>query len=199
MAEVNIEKKHKGSDVSGKPGESLFPRSQSLLSNVPGISPFSLMRRFTEDLDRMFSGVPWAGTPGWEPSWPQVEVLEHDGKLLVRADLPGLSKDDVRVEVDREGLVIEGERKHEHEESGRGYFRSERTYGSFRRAIPLPEGANTDQARASFQNGVLEVTVPVPQGALRGRQIPIEAGAAEKRPAGSETAPPVREREAKAH
>src|SRR5436853_168341 len=69
-----------------------------------------------------------------------------------------------------------------------------RMYGSFRRAIPLPEGANTDQAKANFQNGVLEVSIPVPQGALKGRQIPIEGGTSDKK--GLETA---QTREPKTH
>jgi len=183
MAEVNVEKKREASAPARRPGafESLFPRSPSLFSNT-SLSPFALMRRFTDDLDRLFSGGPWQGATGWgtEQSWPAVEVLEQDGKLLVRADLPGLNKDDIKVEIDQEGLVLQGERKHEHEETGRGYYRSERTYGSFRRAIPLPEGANTEQARANFQNGVLEISIPVPQGALKGRQIPIEGGTGEK-------------------
>ena len=197
MAEVNVEKKQQGGGSAGRfwGSPSLFPRSQGLLSNASSLSPFAVMRRFTDDLDRMFSNPPWQGGAGWgEQSWPAVEVFEHDGKLLVRADLPGLNKEDVKVEVDQEGLIIEGERRHEHEQSGRGFYRSERMYGSFRRAIPLPEGANTDQAKANFQNGVLEVSIPVPQGALKGRQIPIEGGTSDKK--GLETA---QTREPKTH
>ena len=104
---------------------------------------------------------------------PQVEVFERDGQLVVHADLPGMSKDDVRVEVSDEGLLLEGERRYEHQENQRGVFRSERSYGSFRRVIPLPEGVNPDTAQATFKNGVLEVTMQAPQQQQRGRRIEI--------------------------
>ncbi len=75
-----------------------------------------------------------------------------------------------------EGLVIEGERKREEAEQREGYYRSERSYGSFYRVIPLPEGVKAEQAKARFENGVLEVTVPVPEAARKAREIPIQAG-----------------------
>lgn len=75
-------------------------------------------------------------------------------------------------------MVIEGERKREHEETSGGRYRSERSYGFFRRVIPLPEDAQVDQAQARFTNGVLEVTVPLPEQSARRRQIPISSGAA---------------------
>ena len=97
-------------------------------------------------------------------SWaPPVEVRERDGNLLVSAELPGLNKDEVKVEVTNEGLVIQGERKREREEERGGIHRSERSYGAFYRLIPLPEGANIEQAKAKFENGVLEVQVPIPK------------------------------------
>jgi HSP20 family molecular chaperone IbpA/Arc/MetJ-type ribon-helix-helix transcriptional regulator len=86
---------------------------------------------------------------------PAVEVRERDGNLVVSAELPGLNKDDVKVEVTGDGLVIQGERKREQEEERGGVHRSERSYGSFYRSIPLPEGANIEQAKAQFNNGVL--------------------------------------------
>ena len=120
-------------------------------------------------------------------SWtPAVEVREQDGNLVVHAELPGLNKDDVKVEVTNEGLVIQGERKREHEEDRGGIHRSERSYGAFYRLIPLPEGANIDQAKAQFNNGVLEVRVPIPKSQEKSRQIPIEAGE-ERKPVGSQT------------
>ena len=69
---------------------------------------------------------------------PNIDVRERDNNLIVSADLPGLAKDDVKVEVTDEGLLIEGERKHEHEERHEGYYHSERSYGMFRRVVPLP-------------------------------------------------------------
>lgn len=136
------------------------------------MSPFQLMRRMTEDLDRAF----WGGAEQERWWTPAVEVREREGKLFVNAELPGLSKDDVKVEVTDEGLVIQGERKREEKEEREGYYRSERSYGRFYRLIPLPEDAKIDEARAEFNNGVLEVSIPVPQAEKKRREIPVEPG-----------------------
>jgi HSP20 family protein len=141
-------------------------------------TPFPLMRRFAEEVERMFED--FGRTPGWwKPAravWaPNVEVLHRNGEFLVRAALPGLTKDDVKVEVTNEGIVIEGERKQEKEETKDGFYRSEFTYGRFHRLIPLPEGAASEQAKATFTNGVLEVRVPAPaKKAPAGRTLTIE-------------------------
>ena len=81
---------------------------------------------------------------------------------MVRADLPGLSKEDIKVEVSDDLITIQGERKHEKKEEREGYCYSECSFGSFYRAIPLPEGADASKATADFRKGVLEVTVPAP-------------------------------------
>ena len=111
------------------------------------------------------------GELGWVP---RVEVRQSGNNLVIHAELPGVNENEVRVEVTDEGLVIEGERKREQESDERGWHRSEISYGQFYRLIPLPENAKLDQARANFRNGVLEVTVPVPEVENRRRQIPIE-------------------------
>ena len=136
-------------------------------------------------MEQAFSGN-WDSGFGREPMgmWsPAIEVSERGDRMVVRADLPGLNKDDVKVETYDNHLVIQGERRQEHEEQGEGgYRRSERSYGSFYRSIPLPEGAQTEQARAEFKDGVLEVSVPVPASQQqRGRTIPIEAGTTTER------------------
>ena len=107
---------------------------------------------------------------------PQVEVLERDGNLVVRADLPGLSPENVQVELTDEGLLIQGERRSENTENQGGFYRSEVSYGSFRRLIPLPEGINAENATANFNNGVLEVSMPAPQPKQQGRRIEIQGG-----------------------
>jgi HSP20 family protein len=146
-------------------------------------SPFALMRRFMEDMEQQWGqmGMGRSGqgmaTAGSEFFSPPIEISERDGHLVVRADLPGLTKDDVHVEVTDEALTIEGERRSEHEQQQGGFFRSERRYGTFRRQIPLPEGINADQVTASFKDGVLEVSMPAPQRQARGRQIEIQSGA----------------------
>jgi HSP20 family protein len=139
----------------------LMPFERGLLGGQVGF-----MRRFSEEMDRLFEDF------GFRPRFferpmdaalwsPDVEVLERDGQLIVRADLPGMAKDDVKVNLTDDLLTLEGERKQESETKRDGYFRSERSYGSFYRSIPLPEGIKTNAVQASFKNGVLEVTMPM--------------------------------------
>lgn len=137
------------------------------------MNPFTLMRQFTEDMDRFWSQTPRVSGNGaaWSPA---IEVREKDGKLLVTAELPGLKKEDVTVHIDGDTLVVEGERKQEHEEKREGYYRSERSYGKFYRSILLPEGAKIDQTAAQFNNGVLEVSVPIPEAKAARKEIPVE-------------------------
>ena len=145
------------------------------------LNPFSLMRRMAEDMDRMFDSfnlgrgfatLPtfgaerelWRDRSSALTEWsPQVEAFRRDGKLVVRADLPGLKKEDVKVEVDDGVLTISGERRDERKEERDDYYRSERTYGQFYRAIPLPDGIDDAQVDATFKDGVLEVTFPAPK------------------------------------
>jgi HSP20 family protein len=140
-------------------------------------NPFALMRRMSEEMDRQFGQMfgqiaGGAAQGGWSPA---IEVREHDGQLEVCAELPGIKPEDVKVELTNDALVIHGERKSEHEHRIGKAYRSERRYGEFYRAIPIPEGANTEQVHAQFRDGVLQVTMPV-QEASRSRQIPINAG-----------------------
>ena len=94
---------------------------------------------------------------------------------MVRADLPGMRRDDVQVDVDNDVLTIAGERRQENEENREGVFRSERSYGQFYRAIPLPENVDTSKVKASFNDGVLEVTAPLPkEEQRRSTRIAIE-------------------------
>ncbi len=136
------------------------------------MSPFQIMRRFSEGMDRVFSGREFGEASIWSPP---VEVRQQGNNIVVSAELPGLDKGDVHVEVTDEGLAISGERKREHEEQREGYYHSERSYGRFYRLVPLPEDANIDQVKASFNNGVLEITVPAPQSERKRREVPIEA------------------------
>jgi HSP20 family protein len=156
------------------------------------VSPFSLMRRFSEEMDRPF-GDGFASGFGREfgrladhegSMWlPQVEAFERDGKLIVRADLPGLTKDDINVDITDDAIKIRGERRQEKEENEEGYYRSERSYGSFYREIPLPSGVNRDEANASFRNGVLEISMPAPTRQSGSRRIEIgEGSGAEQQP-----------------
>ncbi|HWE50513.1 MAG TPA: Hsp20/alpha crystallin family protein [Bryobacteraceae bacterium] len=135
--------------------------------------PFSLMRRMSEEMDRVFGQFGFGRENGmWSPV---TEIMERDGKYVVRAELPGLKPDDVKVQVTNDALILEGERKFENEENKGGIHRSERQYGKFFRSIPLPDGVKAEEIHATFDNGVLEVSVPVTQRQPDTRQIPIEA------------------------
>lgn len=155
-------------------------------------SPFSLMRRMADDIERLFSNLDYSRndyglyepqhySSGVEPfrarqrmfeaAWaPQLETFRKDGKLVLRADLPGLTKDDVEIDVDDEVLTISGERRDEYKDDRDDYYRTERTYGRFFRAIQLPDGVNPDEIDASFKDGVLEVTIPEPKVSETRRQ-----------------------------
>jgi HSP20 family protein len=148
----------------------LQTRNVEELANRLAASPLNFMRRFSEEMDHLYEdfglGRGWL-TPMLDkaqlpqgPWSPQVEIFERDNELVLRADLPGLTRDDVNVEIASDGITIEGERKNEHDERGKGYFRSERSYGKFYRRIPMPEGAKAEDASASFSNGVLEISIP---------------------------------------
>jgi HSP20 family protein len=154
----------------------------------PSFSPFSMMRRFADEMDRLFEGFGYPATERfgeWGPAGrfaPEVDIFERDGKLVISVDLPGLKKEDVKVDVTEDAVLIEGERKYEHEQREEGLYRSERSYGHFRRQIPLPEGVKPDTARATFKNGVLEITLDAPQSARARRRIEIQEGEAGKTP-----------------
>jgi HSP20 family protein len=131
-------------------------------------NPFALMDRMRDEIDRLFDGFGLKpltpGMPRLAAEWmPAIEVERKPDLLHVRADLPGLKREDVKVEVTPEGMTLSGERKHETKEEKKddGFFRTERFYGSFCRFVPLPEGAEIDKATAAFKDGVLEVNVPV--------------------------------------
>src|SRR5258708_4034651 len=103
------------------------------------LNPFSMMRRLSDEMDRAF-GRTFGMTRGFgEPgfAWsPPVEVRERNGNLEILAELPGLNKEDVKVECTPEGVIIEGEKRREHEEKESGFHRTERSYGRFYRMIP---------------------------------------------------------------
>ena len=158
-------------------------------------NPFEFMDRLTEEFDQAFDrmfrdfGLPrrsslWRGSQGSQGSlarqgaWaPRVEAFQKGDQFIVRADLPGLKKDDVQVELTDDALTIHGERREEHEEEREGYFHSEREYGQFYRTIPLPDGVISESAQANFRNGVLEITMKAaPSEANRGRRLEIKEG-----------------------
>jgi len=106
---------------------------------------------------------------------PRIDVEQRGNALRVCADLPGVRKEDVTIDLTDEGLTLTGERREEKEEGQQeqGYRSFERRYGRFYRTIPLPKGANTEQLKAQMRDGVLEITIPLDESA-RPRRIPIQ-------------------------
>jgi HSP20 family protein len=151
------------------------------------LNPFSLMRRFTEDLEKSMG--PASGEMAQIAEWrPAMEISEEKGMLVVKADLPGIKEEDVKVSVADGMLTVEGERKHEKKTEEEGYFRSERAFGRFCRTISLPDGADLDNASAKFANGVLEVEIPIPEVMPQRKEIPIKGAAKEEAAASQEKA-----------
>jgi HSP20 family protein len=151
--------------------------------------PFTLLRQMTAELDHVFDeprsfSLPWPSlrarlqpaAPGW---FPEIDVFEKAGRLVTKIDLPGMKKEEVKVEVTDGQLAISGERKTETEEKREGFYRCERESGSFYRAVPLPAGVKLEDVKATFADGVLEVSVPLPvKPEAKVRTVEIQGAAA---------------------
>jgi len=187
MAKAKRKDKKEGA-VKKTHEESRTLRTAPAGDSLQSMNPSSLVRRFIDEVDRLADdfgigrGLLSSVERGLPGAWaPQIEIFERDGQLIVHADLPGLRKEDVKVELADNALTIAGERRKEREEEREGFYRSERSYGRFFRRVPLPEGVNTEDARASFHDGVLEVTMPAPKGeAKAARKLEIADGGAAK-------------------
>jgi HSP20 family protein len=151
------------------------------MSPFMSASPFGMVRRMFDDMERMMdSMLPDYDELGPErvgmglDFMPQIDVSRRGDMIVVHADLPGLSAEDLAVHTTDEGLVIEGERRRVDERTEGDIWRSERSYGRFSRLILLPEGVDPESAQARFENGVLEIQVKAPEGRGRRRQIEIQ-------------------------
>jgi len=184
----------KTTDIAPREQQRVTTRREPLWAS----NPFQVLERFADEIDSVFDdfgfgrsalsprlgrGVIRSSLRGGTEMWaPEVEVSQQNNELVVRADLPGLKKDDIHIDVTDGAITVSGERRQEQETERGGIYRSERSYGSFYRVIPLPEGAITDQARATFTNGVLEVRLPAPpEQVTRGRRLEIKEGTEAKK------------------
>ena len=154
-----------------------------LVSTRGAHDPFELLRRMTSDFDRVlddWGAFRWPSlgnraTSAPEAWAPRIDVLERDNHLVTRVDLPGMKKEDVTVQVTDGHLALSGERKQETEEKADTFYRSEREYGSFYRAVPLPKGVKLEDVKATFTDGVLEIKVPLPaRPEAAARKVAIE-------------------------
>ena len=176
-----------------KPGDRDWERSSA--------GPFSIMRQGIDEMERWLGhlGWPrgWASPPGWGSSgrglmsqmarhmgdWmPAIDAFQRGNEFVIRAEVPGMTRQDLTVEVGDDSVTLHGERKREFEDDRDGVFWSERSYGSFTRVIPLPPGAIGESAKASFNNGILEIVMQAPSAETRrGRRIDISGGTHEEK------------------
>ncbi len=112
-------------------------------------------------LDQAFRDLSDGAQHGWTPS---VDLVEKEGAVVLRADIPGIKPDNVKIEVEGDVLTVSGEHREEKEEKKEHYLRRERRYGSFSRSMALPKGVQADDIEANCKDGVLEVTIPAPRG-----------------------------------
>lgn len=135
---------------------------------MTGLIPFRRegreLNRFRDEMDRLFNrffdltpGEDVLGTGEW---FPAVDVSEQDSTVKVQAEVPGMDPKDIDISVEGRTLHLRGERKDEHEEKDRNYYRMERSYGAFSRAVGLPADVKEDRAEAQYKDGVLTITLP---------------------------------------
>ncbi len=146
----------------------------------PELDPFSWLSGFRDDLDQFFERklAPWQTSEGelLEGAWtPMVDVCEDQDNVLVRADLPGLKKEEIDLSILGNTLTIKGEKKSESEVDEENYHRVERSYGLFQRTVELPSDVDEAKVEASYKDGVLEVKLPKKE-AVKGKKIAIKAG-----------------------
>jgi HSP20 family protein len=142
--------------------------------------PVRELSSLQSDMNRLFNtffDTTTGGNGGSAPRrWiPAMDLVETDDHFVLKADLPGLTDEDVKIDVEDDVLTVSGERKSEHEDKGEGYVRVERSYGSFRRSLTLPEGVDPEAVTASFDRGVLEVRIPKPEE-RKPRRVAIQVG-----------------------
>jgi len=165
MPELKVSKPETGkAPVTERKISFPFPFGGELFTNA-----FPMLRQFAEELDRSFVKHIWA---------PPLEVSEKNGVFMATLELPGITKDNLKVEVTEDSLIVNGERKLEKEEKEENLFRSERYYGKFHRQILLPKDAKVDEVKAELKNGILTISIPVPETKAKTRTVPVLEGVA---------------------
>lgn len=155
-----------------------------LLPSLFGISPLSrtgpdpfltLRREMDRLFDDAFRGFPAPGEGGGTTMAPSLDISETDGEIRICAELPGIGRDDMDIELSDDLLTISGEKKVERDEKRENFHVVERSHGRFSRSVRLPFRVDPEQVRADFENGVLTLTLPKPADRQRSRRIPVNA------------------------
>jgi len=138
-------------------------------------NPFREMQMFEDRINKVFSDFfrkDWP-SPILSNTWvPAVDIINNDEDIVVRAELPGMKKEDIELEISDNTLHLKGERKQERKEKGDDYYVSEINYGSFHRAFTLPSGVDTEKVKAEYKDGILEIVLPK-QESVKAKRIPI--------------------------
>ncbi len=147
------------------------------------LAPWRQWEDIDREIERMWRGWPWA--PPWrlwraapaegERFSPALEVTDEGDHLLVKAELPGVAKDEIKITVEDEGIRIEAERKQAAEKRAKDYYYREFSYGSYTRVVPLPIAVEADRAEAEYQDGILRVTLPKAQPS-RTKTVEVKVG-----------------------
>ncbi len=136
--------------------------------------PFAELGDLRARWDRLMDGFPFDAQRTWTPA---IDVERSNGNLVLRADVPGIKADEVKIEVENNILTVSGEHEESEEKNDKNYLRRERRYGAFSRSMALPDGVDAKQIAAETHDGVVEVTIPLPK---EGKKERIEITATER-------------------
>jgi len=142
--------------------------------NIQVWEPFRDLVTVRDDVDRLFDAFFGRTYDDMENFWrPAIDIEENNGNLMVRAEIPGMKKEEIKVSVKDDVLTISGERSRENETKDKTVHRIERSYGQFRRMIRLPAQVDVDKVKATYKDGVLNVILPKPES-MKPKQIEVE-------------------------
>lgn len=180
------ETRHKQERQAGNQSTARDRASQPRREMERPFAPFTIMRQGLDEIERSFGAAlrgewdqlrrGWRSQPlsDWSPA---IETFQRGNEFVIRADVPGMNRQDLQIEIGDDAVTIHGERRQDRQDERDGTFFTERSYGSFARVIPMPPGAITDSAKATFTNGVLEIVMQAPSTETRrGRRLDISGG-----------------------
>ncbi len=143
------------------------------------ISPIDYFTNFQKRMDELFEeffgdfGLPT--NRSFSSFYPRIDIRDNENQIIVQADLPGIDEKDLEVAITKDSIILQGEKKYEYEEKKENYFRKERSYGSFKRVIPLPVEVDDSKAEAKYKNGVLTIILPKSEKATQNiKKIPVK-------------------------